>query len=486
MAATAAVAVRVRQILSSLSADDRAKLRRAIPKDAFRCPEGLASTPYPAAVLALFPKATAYSALGILAEDLLRLPATAIDVGNLLKGMRVIHSAMTFGQAQVIKAHKTTGPFLATLAETRQRLDAALGTEVPLYNQVLESAMVQGHPDIITGTQVFEVKLTGLLERGWPDFIFQVFAYAALAPQTTRLHVVLPLQGRVWTYETHDWATRTAYLSILDKAAKKACSTAINDAVWGAALRAEYRIGHHISKQKTLAETVRSVPDPTRPYQIFLSGPMNSKVAVKDADIAAAAAMVAATGVQMYVHTPYLINLCAKTDGDWNRALLIKNVQIAVAAGCRGVVVHVGKSTQLPIAQAMQQMREAIGAAIEHATQECPVLLETPAGQGTETLTTPSEFLTFFTRHFKGDKRLRACVDTCHVFACGHDPLKYLEDMETAEPGLTKLVHYNDSAEPCGSCVDRHAFMGSGHIGPDRMTAIAGFCGATGLPMVIE
>jgi deoxyribonuclease-4 len=479
-------ALRVRQILGSLTADDRAKMRRAIPKDAWRCPEGLETTPYPAAVLAVFPKMTSYSALGILAEDLLRCPPEAIDQPNLFKGIKALQPAVTFGQLQSIKTHKTTAPFLAVLAETRRRLDAALGTEVPLYDKVLETGAVQGHPDIITPTQVFEVKLTGILERGWPDFIAQVFAYAALAPATKRLHVVLPLQGRVWTYETHDWATRTAYLEILDKAARRAFTAAITDASWGAALRAAYSIGHHISKQKTLAETVRSIPDPSRPYQIFLAGPMNTKISVKDADIAAAAAMVEATGVRMYVHTPYLINLCAKTDGDWNRALLIKNVQIAVAARCRGVVVHVGKSTQQPIAEAMQHMREALGAALQHATPECPVLLETPAGQGTETLTTPNEFLTFFSRHFKGEKRLRACVDTCHVFACGHDPLKYLEDMEAAEPGLTKLVHYNDSAEPCGSCVDRHAFMGSGHIGPDRMTAIAGFCGAAALPMVIE
>jgi endonuclease IV len=47
-------------------------------------------------------------------------------------------------------------------------------------------------------------------------------------------------------------------------------------------------------------------------------------------------------------------------------------------------------------------------------------------------------------------------------------------------------VHYNDSAAPCGSCVDRHAFMGSGHIGQVGMAQIAEFCGARRLPMVIE
>lgn len=477
--------LRVRQILSSMDSETRSKLKKALPKGALRAPV-LETTPYPDTVLGCFPKEECYSSLGILAEHLLRLPAEAIDEGNLLRGIRgMSNPPMTFGQAKAIKEHKTTGPFLESLVETARRLKDALGEEIPLYDRSLQSGIVEGHPDIISATQIFEVKLTGLLEKNWLDFLFQVFAYSALWPDAKRLHIVLPLQGRVWTHEVFDWAGKGEYLEILEASAKKMISTAVSDAVWGASLRDQFRIGSHISKQKTLADTVRGIVDPSKPYQIFLSGPMNTKVSVKDSDIAAASAMVAATGVRLYVHTPYLINLSAKVEGDWNRELLIKNVQIAAAAGCRGVVVHVGKATKQPLPIALESMREALGAAIGHATEECPVLLETPAGQGTETLTTLKDFVQFF-QSFKGDRRLRACVDTCHVFACGHNPLKYLEDVEQASPGLTKLVHYNDSATPCGSCVDRHAYMGSGHIGQKGMTEIAEFCGAKGLPMVIE
>ena len=51
---------------------------------------------------------------------------------------------------------------------------------------------------------------------------------------------------------------------------------------------------------------------------------------------------------------------------------------------------------------------------------------------------------------------------------------------------LVKLIHYNDSATPCGSCVDRHAYMGQGHIGMESMKAIAEYCDNKGLSMVIE
>ena len=128
-------------------------------------------------------------------------------------------------------------------------------------------------------------------------------------------------------------------------------------------------------------------------------------------------------------------------------------------------------------------MRAAIRLAMEHATVDCPLLLETPAGQGTETLKDMNEFLNFV-ESFK-DQRVRVCLDTCHVFACGHKPLEYI-GAALARPALLKLIHFNDSLGGCGSCVDRHASIGAGNIGMEGMRAIAETCTAAGLPMIIE
>jgi deoxyribonuclease-4 len=121
---------------------------------------------------------------------------------------------------------------------------------------------------------------------------------------------------------------------------------------------------------------------------------------------------------------------------------------------------------------------------MQHATPECPLLLETPAGQGSEVLRTWEEFAAFVAAI--GDPRLRICIDTCHVFACGHNPLTYLQRFLATHAGLTHLIHFNDSATPCGSCLDRHAFVGQGHIGIATMTEIAKAAAASTLPMVIE
>ena len=57
----------------------------------------------------------------------------------------------------------------------------------------------------------------------------------------------------------------------------------------------------------------------------------------------------------------------------------------------------------------------------------------------------------------------------------------------TAEhPGLLALIHFNDSAAPCGSCADRHAYIGQGHLGIEGMTALAEAGTAAATPMVIE
>jgi deoxyribonuclease-4 len=129
-------------------------------------------------------------------------------------------------------------------------------------------------------------------------------------------------------------------------------------------------------------------------------------------------------------------------------------------------------------------MRSNLLKAMDTATESCPILLETPAGQGTETLTTYDDFVSFV-QSFASAK-LRICVDTCHVFATGQNPLDYIKKMYTADPHLLKLVHFNDSATPCGSCLDRHAFIGTGKIGYAALKEIADYCKERSIPMLVE
>jgi deoxyribonuclease-4 len=245
----------------------------------------------------------------------------------------------------------------------------------------------------------------------------------------------------------------------------------------------KYRIGSHIKKLPSLKATFESAPNPLAPWQIFLGSTKSSKLNIKDADIAAGAGVLEQSKTRFFVHSPYIINLCHAADADdnWHQELLKKNLRYASAAGCKGVVVHVGKSVGRPLLEALANMRANILACLEAATPECPLLLETPAGQGTEMLTNADEFVAFVAS-FK-DQRFRICLDTCHTFVCGQDPLSYIKKVPAE---LLTLIHYNDSAVPCGCRKDRHAFVGTGYIGMEKMEAIASHCHAAGLPMVIE
>jgi deoxyribonuclease-4 len=297
------------------------------------------------------------------------------------------------------------------------------------------------------------------------------------------LYLVLPLQKEVVHYDIRTWEKRNAYREFMSNWSAKEQTTGVENAMNAALLIHSCGIGSHIHKEKSLADTVRSIQDHTKPYQIFLSGPQNSNMSLKDADLAAANQLIQQTGQQLFVHSQYIINLCNNEKDGWATKLLSKNLDGAKAAGFKGVVVHVGKSTTKPVPEAIEIMRANVKEAIEHASIECPLLLETPAGQGTELLTGREEFLDFVDSFH--DPRFRVCIDTCHVFAAGHDPLVYIQEA-IKRPNLVKLIHYNDSLEPCGACKDRHAFEGNGHIGFDTMEKIAELCVEHELPMVIE
>jgi deoxyribonuclease-4 len=475
--------IRVRQLLSTLNSVERQELKKLLPPR-LSVPEEPEGTKYPNALLGVLPKEDAYSLAGWITEDLLHFAPAAITMEQLAATIRGRYSEITDEAIAKVAKSKTTEPYLAHIRETRKKVRFAAHGTLIYEAEVGTGGPVVGHPDIRTPTQIFEVKMTGQLKQNWVDFLFQVFAYAALAPEVTDIYLVLPLQEILWHNDVRTWAKRADYRAYLETAATKKDATSGVGLV-AALLIENYLIGAHVSKLRTLPDTVTSLPL-TKPSQIFLSGPQSSKMSIAAEELAATRALIMSTGRRVFIHSQYIINLCSPPGAadDYHTKLLIKNLEYGAAMGARGVVVHVGKSTTQPLEEAMAHMRANTRAALAAATPDCPVLLETPAGQGTEVLRTWSEFAAFVAEI--NDPRLRICIDTCHVFACGEDPLIYLQKFLAAHPGMTQLIHFNDSATPCGSCLDRHAWCGQGYIGIDGMTAIAKTAHDAAIPMVVE
>jgi deoxyribonuclease-4 len=90
--------------------------------------------------------------------------------------------------------------------------------------------------------------------------------------------------------------------------------------------------------------------------------------------------------------------------------------------------------------------------------------------------------------------RAAVCLDTCHAFSAGHDLAARggadaaLDELTTVlgGTGRLRLVHANDSKDPCGSHRDRHENIGAGQIGARPFGALLRHPAAAGVPFVIE
>jgi deoxyribonuclease-4 len=493
--------MRIRAILDGLKGTGRRPLLKHVPTAPLPAnPEGR----FPHALLAALPAAEKYSIIGHLTEALVLGTETAITCDTLLQHLTLLGHELDPEHAKKVRASKTTQDYLAKVQATQtlvyQKLRERTNEESPTieYNPEITQGPVQGHPDGVCGSVVLEVKTTSKLEEDLPYFMLQLFSYVALGGFDHAI-LVLPLQQTALLFRTTTWREKTqdTFLRLLNAAVTKiqtkeqqaqhtqveaAKQMNLSDIAAGRMLFARYPIGYHVPKRPTVLETVQSLP-PNIPHQIFLGGNQTTRLSVKEADLLAAAAYVQEHNIVFFVHSPYLINLSSTTEDSWQTLYLRRLLEAASKAGARGVVVHVGKHTAAKTyEEGITTMRESIEAVLDAATPHCPLLLETPAGQGTETLQTPKEFLDFVESFHH--PHLRVCVDTCHVYANGHDPLVYVQAAQ--ERDLLHLVHFNDSQECCGACKDRHAPIGGGKIGIPMLTSVAEFCFQANVPMLYE
>ena len=261
------------------------------------------------------------------------------------------------------------------------------------------------------------------------------------------------------------------------------------------------KIGSHISrlKSESLSEcmtnfAVNCHANGNVPCQMFLRNPHRGSDAITGSDFDMVSHVIEANDIRYYTHAAYIINLSKPTtkrnpnSDKWIMSLLTKDLENTAKMGGRGVVVHVGKYLESTVVDATNKMEFYIRRTLESATERCPLLLETAAGQGTELLSTIEEMSSFYSRFSEDDKkRFKICVDTCHVFSAGYDPLDYLERWHQLHPNSIGLVHFNDSEREKGSRVDRHSYyMKGGYIGFDRLMKVAQWCLEHNIDMVTE
>jgi deoxyribonuclease-4 len=194
------------------------------------------------------------------------------------------------------------------------------------------------------------------------------------------------------------------------------------------------------------------------------------------------------------IHAVYLLN-CASEDQeirDKSLTALTAALQAGDALGAAGVVLHPGsalkgggRSTRPSPAPPRRSPRRSRSRELRAA----------PRGHGRRRRHARRSFeeLASLIEQAGGGKRLAVCLDSCHLLASGYDVataegLAGVVDDFDAIVGLDRLasLHFNDSATPLGSNVDRHAPPGEGHLGREGCAAFLSEPRFEGMPVILE
>ncbi|MFE5616675.1 deoxyribonuclease IV [Streptomyces sp. NPDC056463] len=204
-----------------------------------------------------------------------------------------------------------------------------------------------------------------------------------------------------------------------------------------------------------------------------------------------------AESLSAWVHAPYLINFGSHTEATVDRSVesLRHSLRRGREIGAKGVVVHTGSATGgRPRAEALAQVRERMRPLLDELTHpDDPfLLLESTAGQGFSLCSRAEDFGPYFDA-LDSHPKLGICLDTCHIFAAGHDltgPHGMAQTLDqlvaTVGEGRLKLIHANDSQDVVGAHKDRHANIGAGHIGEEPFRELMRHHATEGVPLIIE
>ncbi|TSA48258.1 MAG: deoxyribonuclease IV [Actinomycetales bacterium] len=231
--------------------------------------------------------------------------------------------------------------------------------------------------------------------------------------------------------------------------------------------------------------------------QVFASSPRMWAMPAAKPDLDNAFKVKAAElDIETYVHSPFLINLGSPTEATYLNSLASTaySLQRGADIGALGVVIHTGSAVDVNYVEAAwKQIHEGMMPILNALADDAPfLLLEPTAGQG-QSLVKRLDDLENYLKALEYHPKVGICLDTCHVFAAGHDIAvkggmsKTLDLLvEIAGVERFKLVHANDSMDVCGALKDRHQNIGDGHIGINPFAELLAHPATAGVPLVLE
>ena len=234
-------------------------------------------------------------------------------------------------------------------------------------------------------------------------------------------------------------------------------------------------------------------------YQIFMKTPRRKVFSpLKKEDAIKTKEYVSKNKLYLVAHSGYLFNIANDPkDNEYTIKTAVDDLVSISELGGVGAVFHVGKHKGNGEELGSKNMYLNVKKILEESAKKAPhsiFILETAAGAGTECckkLEQLAEFRDKFTKDEK--KRIRFCLDTCHMFSAGYDyrtekqVVQFEKEVEsTIKWKNVELLHFNDSKAKHGSGVDRHESIGEGYIGNTGLREIAKIACKKGIPIILE
>jgi deoxyribonuclease-4 len=238
--------------------------------------------------------------------------------------------------------------------------------------------------------------------------------------------------------------------------------------------------------------------------QLFTAQPTyyNEKVKIKPERAAKFREALEAGGIapaRVLVHGAYVLNTASSEEEKAARAKagLARELERSTALGVGACCFHPGSAGDGDPGEACDR----VGDAIRHALESVPetasgtrVLIENTAGAGKTMGRSAGEIARMLARVPK-DLRHRTGygLDTCHLFASGHDIASDAAAQRAVLDSYEKIIgerpgffHLNDSKHPFASNKDRHALIGEGAIGAEPFRWLLADPRTEGISLVLE
>ncbi len=192
----------------------------------------------------------------------------------------------------------------------------------------------------------------------------------------------------------------------------------------------------------------------------------------------------------VYFHASYLVNLADESRiGHLSKMSLIAEMNLAPKMSVKGSIVHLGSYKNQVSSIKYLVLIKNIQEILKKTPKESLFIIENAGNRKIgQTLEKISQIIKDI-----DDRRIRLCLDTCHLFSNGYklndnkeldeflDKLDKLDLLEKLE-----LWHVNDSRDEFNSGHDRHDNIGQGLIGINEFKTLLNHPKTKNYPFIIE